>query len=228
MSSPSVLLNWKTKRPTLKLDTRFAGPYLVQERVGRRAYHITLPANLRVHDVFHVSMLELARTSSLLQQSAQPVEPPLPDEELEFKVEALIGKHTCDQGVEYKVLWRGYLEEAALWEPLTNLNCPDLIQEYEEGREQRPSPHTGRAQRLAAQQPRSQVFSQEAGHSLNGIKTINFIVVSLYVDIAGRNNRSSKGRTSPLLIDCGLHPRIDRIRRTTRLCHRLVRLALRV
>ncbi|UTT93014.1 hypothetical protein NDA17_002023 [Ustilago hordei] len=37
--------NWKTRRPTPKLDTRFAGPYPVQERVGRRAYRITLPAN---------------------------------------------------------------------------------------------------------------------------------------------------------------------------------------
>ncbi|SOV02737.1 uncharacterized protein UDID_18019 [Ustilago sp. UG-2017a] len=37
--------NWKTRQPTLKLDTRFAGPYPVQERIGRRAYRITLPAN---------------------------------------------------------------------------------------------------------------------------------------------------------------------------------------
>ncbi|UTT90674.1 hypothetical protein NDA17_006086 [Ustilago hordei] len=57
--------NWKTRRPTPKLDTWFAGPYPVQEWVGRRAYRITLPANLRVHDVFHVSMLEPARTSYL-------------------------------------------------------------------------------------------------------------------------------------------------------------------
>ncbi|SPC62071.1 uncharacterized protein UHOD_12157 [Ustilago sp. UG-2017b] len=57
--------NWKTRRPTPKLDTWFAGPYPVQERIGRRAYRITLPANLRVHDVFHVPMLEPARTSSL-------------------------------------------------------------------------------------------------------------------------------------------------------------------
>ncbi|SOV01382.1 uncharacterized protein UDID_17641 [Ustilago sp. UG-2017a] len=38
--------NWKTRQPTPKLDTRFAGPYPVQERIGRRAYQITLPANL--------------------------------------------------------------------------------------------------------------------------------------------------------------------------------------
>ncbi|SOV08925.1 uncharacterized protein UDID_17787 [Ustilago sp. UG-2017a] len=123
--------NWKTWRPTLKLDTRFAGPYPVQERIGCRAYQITLPANLRVHDVFHVSMLEPARTSSLAQRAEQPTIPSLPDEDLDFEVEALIDKRSHHGVIEYKVLWRGYSEEAASWEPVSNLNCPDLIQEYE-------------------------------------------------------------------------------------------------
>ncbi|KAJ1038600.1 hypothetical protein NDA10_004294 [Ustilago hordei] len=123
--------NWKTRRPTPKLDTRFSGPYPVQEWVGRRAYRITLPANLRVHDVFHVSMLEPARTSSLPQRAEQPTIPSLPDEDLNFEVEALIDKHSHNGTTEYKVLWRGYSEEAASWEPVENLNCPDLIQEYE-------------------------------------------------------------------------------------------------
>ncbi|KAJ1036046.1 hypothetical protein NDA18_000193 [Ustilago nuda] len=123
--------NWKTRRPTPKLDTRFAGPYPVQEQVGHQAYRITLPANLRVHDVFHMSMLEPARTSSLPQRAVQPTIPPLPDEDLDFEVEALIDKRAHDGTTEYKVLWRGYSEEAASWEPVENLNCPDLIQEYE-------------------------------------------------------------------------------------------------
>ncbi|KAJ1600195.1 hypothetical protein NDA14_003482 [Ustilago hordei] len=123
--------NWKTRRPTPKLDTQFAGPYPVQEWVGCQAYQITLPANLRVHDVFHVSMLKPARTSSLPQQAEQPTIPPLPDEDLDFEVEALIDKHSHNGTTEYKVLWRGYSKEAASWEPVENLNCPDLIQEYE-------------------------------------------------------------------------------------------------
>ncbi|SOV04873.1 uncharacterized protein UDID_17220 [Ustilago sp. UG-2017a] len=123
--------NWKTWQPTLKLDTRFAGPYPVQEQIGRRAYRITLPANLRVHDVFHVSMLEPARTSSLAQWAEQPTIPSLPDEDLDFEVEALIDKCSHHGVTEYKVLWRGYSEEAASWEPVSNLNCPNLIQEYE-------------------------------------------------------------------------------------------------
>ncbi|KAJ1593678.1 hypothetical protein NDA12_005341 [Ustilago hordei] len=84
--------NWKTRRPTPKLDTRFAGPYPVQE---------------------------------------QPTIPSLPDEDLDFEVEALIDKRSHNGTTEYKVLWRGYSEEAASWEPVENLNCPDLIQEYE-------------------------------------------------------------------------------------------------
>ncbi|SYW84014.1 uncharacterized protein UHO2_03230 [Ustilago hordei] len=84
--------NWKTRRPTPKLDTWFAGPYPVQER---------------------------------------PTIPSLPDEDLDFEVEALINKRSHNGTTEYKVLWRGYSEEAASWEPVENLNCPDLIQEYE-------------------------------------------------------------------------------------------------
>ncbi|UTT90604.1 hypothetical protein NDA17_003647 [Ustilago hordei] len=139
--------NWKTRRPTPKLDTRFAGPYPVQERVGRRAYRITLPANLRVHDVFHVSMLEPARTSSLPQRAEQPTIPSLPDEDLDFEVEALIDKRSHNGTTEYKVLWRGYSEEAASWEPVENLNCPDLIQEYEVSEGGRVSRQSGERRR---------------------------------------------------------------------------------
>ncbi|KAJ1602298.1 hypothetical protein NDA14_003948 [Ustilago hordei] len=115
--------NWKTRRPTPKLDTWFAGPYPVQEWVGHQAYRITLPANLRVHDVFHVSMLEPARTSSLPQHAEQPTIPSLPDEDLDFEVEALIDKHAHNGTTEYKVLWRGYSEEAASWEPCHGPGC---------------------------------------------------------------------------------------------------------
>ncbi|KAJ1041357.1 hypothetical protein NDA10_003262 [Ustilago hordei] len=62
----------------------------------------------------------------------RPTMPPLPDEDLDFEVEALIDKCSHNGTTEYKVLWRGYSEEAASWEPVENLNCPDLIQEEED------------------------------------------------------------------------------------------------
>ncbi|KAJ1573828.1 hypothetical protein NDA15_004704 [Ustilago hordei] len=163
--------NWKTRRPTPKLDTRFAGPYPVQERVGRRAYRITLPANLRVHDVFHVSMLEPARTSSLPQRAEQPTIPSLPDEDLDFEVEALIDKRSHNGTMEYKVLWRGYSEEAASWEPVENLNCPDLIQEAKHSHEEDQAQGAGTATRRTKLKEQAQPRRGPSSRSMQMVTT---------------------------------------------------------
>ncbi|UTT92620.1 hypothetical protein NDA17_001463 [Ustilago hordei] len=72
-----------------------------------------------------------AKQTAVLLYGHMPTIPSLPDEDLNFEVEALIDKCSHNGTTEYKVLWRGYSEEAASWEPVENLNCPDLIQEYE-------------------------------------------------------------------------------------------------
>ena len=42
-----------------KLSPRFVGPYEVLERIGPMAYRLALPLELaKLHDVFHVSMLQ--------------------------------------------------------------------------------------------------------------------------------------------------------------------------
>ena len=42
-----------------KLTPRYMGPYEIVERIGEVAYRFRLPPELaRIHDVFHVSMLQ--------------------------------------------------------------------------------------------------------------------------------------------------------------------------
>ncbi len=47
----------KTKR-NKKLESKFFGPFQVFHAVGKQAYKLELPMKWKIHDVFHVSLLE--------------------------------------------------------------------------------------------------------------------------------------------------------------------------
>ena len=114
----------KTKR-NKKLENKFFGPFRVLHAVGKQAYKLELPTKWKIHDVFHVSLLEQDTTRKGRVNETLPE----PDGEFEtgddkeYKVEAIIdsvvyGKETNDQmpGLYYLVLWKGYPEEESTWE----------------------------------------------------------------------------------------------------------------
>ena len=55
--------NIKTRRPTRKLDHKNHGPFQIEKIVTPLAVRLTLPRKWRIHNVFHVSLLEPYRTS---------------------------------------------------------------------------------------------------------------------------------------------------------------------
>ena len=72
---------------TAKLMPRWIGPFPIVRKVGTVAYRLELPANLKVHPVFHVSLLKTYHSSGRVQP------PPIPyklDGELHYDVEKVL------------------------------------------------------------------------------------------------------------------------------------------
>jgi hypothetical protein len=59
-----VFLKVKAKRSSLrlgsspKLEVIYCGPFEVLEKIGPISYIISFPASMRIHNVFHVSLLK--------------------------------------------------------------------------------------------------------------------------------------------------------------------------
>jgi hypothetical protein len=120
-----VYLKVKARRSSLKLGNcsklapRFCGPFDILTRIRPVAYQLALPANLKVHNVFHVSLLKryIHDPTHIIDWNMVQVEP-----EGEFQVEPLCildRKETILRNraiAQVKVQWKHFSPEEATWE----------------------------------------------------------------------------------------------------------------
>ena len=116
--------NIKTIRPSKKLDNRYLGPYEVIEAIGPSSYRLKIPEDKKIHPVFHVSLLEPVPD----KQSPYRGEEELGDDGIDlndpevYEVERIDGQQLSEDGIwKYKVIWKGYPESEASWEPAENI-----------------------------------------------------------------------------------------------------------
>ena len=123
--------NLKTQRPSDKLDYRRLGPFPVVKQINKVAYRLELPASMKIHPVFHVSLLEPYKESTLpgrVQETPPPIE--IEGEE-EFEVSEILDSRIHRRRLEYLVHWQGYEVSERTWEPASNLdNAPEMIREF--------------------------------------------------------------------------------------------------
>jgi len=124
-------------RPTKKLTPRFTGPYTISEVISPVVYRLDLPQTMRLHPVFHVSLLKPYQPPS--ERFTRPTPPPAvivrsdyDEDHEEYEVEAILDKRIFRRKTQYLVKWVGYPLHDATWEPIQNLsNASELIREFE-------------------------------------------------------------------------------------------------
>ena len=56
-----LIKNLKQKRPNKKLSNKVIDLFIIRNVVGKQAYRLALSSTYRIHNVFHMSLLELYR-----------------------------------------------------------------------------------------------------------------------------------------------------------------------
>jgi hypothetical protein len=114
---------------TQKLLPRFIGPFVIEQRHGESAYRLKLPESLKVHPVFHVSLLKPYRSDG----RCQPPPPPVfySDEgEPHYEVEQILQHREVHRGrkqvKQFLIKWAGYGHEHNTWEPESHISANAL------------------------------------------------------------------------------------------------------
>jgi hypothetical protein len=133
-----VLLSTKhinlANQPSKKLSSKFIGPFRVQDAVGTQAYRLILPPHYRIHNIFHISLLERWKSRTNQEENTQP--PDInPEGEEVWEVEKILEKRKKNGQIQYKLRWKGYDESWDTWAPTSDFeNMTDLIQEFEQAK----------------------------------------------------------------------------------------------
>ena len=60
----------------------------------------------------------------------QPPPPVIVNNEEEYDVEKILDKRTYYGKIQYLIKWKGYPISESSWEPKSNLNCPELLKDF--------------------------------------------------------------------------------------------------
>ena len=132
----------ETRRPSKKLDWKNIGKLRVVQVVSPHAYKLNLPESMKIHPVFHTSLLRPAAPDDLaLPGQIQPPPPPVEvNGNPEYLIESIEDSRYFGRNrtVKYFVKWQGHTERT--WEPAENFKETAAAEQYHLRYPDRPKP----------------------------------------------------------------------------------------
>jgi Chromo (CHRromatin Organisation MOdifier) domain len=156
--------NITTTRPSAKLDFKRLGPFTILEVIGesKLAFKLDLPPSMKIHPVFHASLLTPYRANTFPGRVQPPPPPVVVDGEEEWEVKEVLDSRIRYNKLEYFVSWEGFGPDSNGWEPAVHLeNSPDKVALFHARHPNRPSPTDLPSSRNPGRKDKSRKVSQE-------------------------------------------------------------------
>ena len=127
-------------QPSKKFRSRYIGPYTIIKKISSQAYELKLPKNMKVHPVFHVSLLKEYYSKS--PDTEMPDDIPAANDLIygddNFYVHKILDHKIAAHPVTYEkgpallflVRWENYGPADDSWEPYINLRRTDSFIDY--------------------------------------------------------------------------------------------------
>ena len=101
------------------------GLFKVEQQTSNVNYRLKLPEKARIHQNFHVSLLEPAPADAQVETEWNM------EKEDEYDVEKILDKRKVRGKTQYLIKWLGYEDKKNLWKPAKNLS-PETAGKIEE------------------------------------------------------------------------------------------------
>ena len=127
-----MMRNIKTERPSKKLDHKMIDPYKIKKLVGS-SYQLELPTSIKIHDVFHPSLLRKASADPLPGQY-NDLAPPIvvDDSEEKWEVNDILDARRVRRSrkVQFRVKWKRYDEDKEWYDASGFKHSKDIVNDF--------------------------------------------------------------------------------------------------
>lgn len=113
------------------MDSKYLGPFKILALIGKAAYRLQLTPTMKIHDVFHVSLLQPYIGNVIPQRKIAPPLPVIIDDSIEYTVQEIVASRLHYNQLQYRIKWKGWDTSHDTWESSENVsNAPDLIASF--------------------------------------------------------------------------------------------------